>query len=365
MTLKYLYIDDDTKDEVGRIATDLSISEKLEVIYEPVSFFKDQVAHLLRNQHYDGLLLDLRLDLKKRENGEVVEFTATTLAQYLRSKVYDTEEPLRDFPILLCSQQNRIDMFEVDLSSHDLFDHKFRKEDVEKHAKDIGEKMIALAEGYKAISDAEDWNQILNYQSKTLDSRMFGRFINKTKSIASHEYARHIMREIIIPTTDLISESILAARLGIDDACTGWPELRETIFSSAKYTGVFSSKWERWWQPSIDRIFESLSGTSLSSLDAHRRVAILAEKTGILNLLVAPAIQHNSSYWYWTICQALKRPLDPSEGFRLSAHREPSSWQDYDYISLEALLERMHETDLHRELHPDDQIRFNIIKDSY
>ena len=367
MAIKYLYLDDDPREKVGQIARTLSIPGKLEVEYQSVNLFNNQVGQLIdQSQEFDGLLLDLRLDLEPRINGQRAEYTATTLAQFLRTKVYDHEVGINDFPIVLCSQQSKIGMYDADLSSHDLFDYKFPKEDVETRSVQISEKMVALVKGYHLIREAQDdWNHLLAFDVQRLDMRMFSRFTGRITNPAPHEYARYILRELLTPTNELIKEQILAARLGqtVNDA--SWPQLRDQVFGTAKYQGAFSQSWGRWWQPEVNRIFEEVCGTTISSLDAQQRVAALSEHTGINGLVAAKPIEFNHSTWYWTICEAYHTPIDPTEAFRLAPGREPLAWQDYDYISLKALLERLHDTDLQRSLHPDEQERFDAIREAY
>lgn len=366
MSVKYLYLDDDPERKVGQIARSLSIAGKLEVTYRSVSFFKPQIEQLLApDWEFDGLLLDLRLDQEPREDGQKAEYTATTLAQFLRTKVYDQEAGIKDFPIILCSQQSKIGMYESDLSSHDLFDYKFPKEDVEVRAEEISSKMVALVEGYRTIAAAQsDWSTMLAYDTSQLDARIFSRFTNRNTPVATHEYARHLLKGLLAPTNELIKESVLAARLGLATTNDAWPRLRDEVFGAARYSGAFGQSWERWWQPEVNRIFESLCGTPIPSLDAAERVAVLIEHTGLTGLVSAEPIALNHSTWYWTICEAYQAPLDPAEGFRL-AGIEPTAWQEYDYISLKALLEQLHNTELHRPLHPDEMVRFEAIRENY
>ena len=367
MSIRYLYLDDDPEEKVGQIASALSIPGQLVVEYRPVALFASQVEDLIgQSGQFDGLLLDLRLDQERRPNGQRAEYTATTLAQFLRTKVYDQEVKIKDFPIVLCSQQWKIGMYDADLSSHDLFDYKFPKEDVEKRAREISGKLMALVEGYRLIETAPGkWNEMLAYDAQSLDQRMFSRFAGRTVPIATHEYARYILRELLVPANELIKESVFAARLGLIGTGPGWDRLRDEVFPSARYAGAFSQSWVRWWQPEVNRIFEAICGTTLASLNGAQRVAALSEHTGIEGLVAAQPIMFNHSTWYWTICEALKTPLDPSEGFRLAPGHEPMAWQDYDYISLKALLERMHITELHRSLHPDEVERFDAIREEY
>ncbi|RYF47049.1 MAG: hypothetical protein EOO38_12935 [Cytophagaceae bacterium] len=243
--------------------------------------------------------------------------------------------------------------------------YEFPKEDVEVRAKEISSNLVALVEGYQTITAAQgNWSTMLAYNTAQLDARIFSRFTNRNTPAATHEYARHLLKGLLIPTSELIKEAILAARLGVTTTADGWPRLRDEVFGAARYQGAFGQSWERWWQPEVNRIFESLCGTPIASLDADERVAALVESTGLTELVAATPIELNQSTWYWTICEAYKTPLDPAEGFRL-AGSEPTVWQEYNYISLKALLEQLHTTDLHRSLHPDEALRFEAIRDNY
>ena len=142
-----------------------------------------------------------------------------------------------------------------------------------------------------------------------------------------------------------------------------WPRLRDEIFGRTRYNGAFSKSWPRWWSNEVTNLFEEISSYTLSSLDAQERVSALIDRTGLTKLTPAEPIKHNNSHWYWTICEVFRTPLDPAEGFKLASGREPLAWQDYDYVSLEALLEEKLTTDLDRSLHPDEVERYKLIRD--
>ena len=65
-----------------------------------------------------------------------------------------------------------------------------------------------------------------------------------------------------------------------------------------------------------------------------------------------------------TICKGNNRPLDPREGFKIVMSREHKAWQEYDYISLEAILEREGFEDRNIKPHPSEKERIDIIKKS-
>lgn len=365
---KYLYLDDDPDIKVLPIIDLLKKSGKIVIDRGFVTANPTQVESLLTGKEFDGLLVDFRLDQHAQPNGEKATYTATTLAQFLRSKVNHPESSLRDVPIVLCSQQPKFEVYNVDLTSHDLFDFRFRKDDLETKGDEIAEKLACLVEGYRTLgSHRGNWDKVLAYDTARLNKMVFGQFarLDGQPHLAIHEHAHFILKELLQTTSDLISERILAARLGVSISCSGWPALKDEVFAEARYQGVFASSWPRWWQPSVDDIFEQLCHTSLASLEAAERVECLTEATAIKDISINPPIEHNSSANYWTICQALQEPLDPTEGYRLRRSPEPAFWQEYDYISLKALLDRMHITKLERPLHPVDNERYEIIRLRY
>ena len=154
-----------------------------------------------------------------------------------------------------------------------------------------------------------------------------------------------ILKDLIYAKGVLINEKYLASRLGVDkDNSADWKALKER-FKEAKYSGVFADGWDRWWMFKVDNIFEEISDTYLSYLNAKERVAILKEKVDLQNLVFPLPIESkkgdvkNHSYRYWTVCKALRKPMDAGEGFRVYTRQEPKPWQEYEYVSLQALLD--------------------------
>ena len=157
--------------------------------------------------------------------------------------------------------------------------------------------------------------------------------------------------------TDVVHFELLwfSSRLGIDkNNSEDWERVKER-FEEAKYNGVFADGWDRWWMFKIDNIFEEISDTYLSYLDAKERVAILKEKLNLESLNFSQPIEENYSYDYWTVCKALAKPLDPMEGFRVYSTSEPKPWQEYEYVSIFALLNPQTLKDKDIKVHPLDK----------
>lgn len=345
MQYKYLYIDDESEDKVTPYAEGLS-NNALEVIPIQVGEVnKDFILNKL--SEYDGILMDLRTDIEQDKNGKFSDFTGAVWGQHVRDLV-TIGNLKKDIPIVLFSHEAKLkDVYFKDMTSNNIFDRFLTKnildnKDNEKIISKVIQKLVSLAKGYQVISSEKDFNSLLQIDTINLDSRIFSRFIQSdgtsNKNIPTHEYAQMILKDLIYAKGVLINEKYLASRLGIDkDKSKDWDNIKKGFYN-AKYNGVFSDGWDRWWMYEVDNIFEEISDTYLSYLDAKERVSILKEKLSLENLNFFQPIEENYSYDYWTVCKALAKPLDPMEGFRVYSTSEPKPWQEYEYVSLLALL---------------------------
>lgn len=329
--IKYLYIDDESNETVNSFTDGLKDEDALIIEYKHVDEINPKDFFINNLKDYDGLLLDLRTDeFSKNSN-----FTGSVWGQHVRDLSTDRRLDVKDVPIVLFSTDDKLkDTYFKDLTSNNIFDRFLTKGNRPKNAKI---KLISLAIGYKEISKEKDFNKLLKIETASLDPRIFSRF-SGGKNIPTHEYAQMILKDLIYAKGVLINEQYLAARLGIDiESSRDWNKVKE-IFDNAKYIGVFSDAWDRWWMFAVDKLFNEISGTYLSYLDAKERVEILKEKLKLEDIVVPKPITENESYDYWTICKALKKPLDPHEGFKVYTRSEPKPWQEYEYISLLAFL---------------------------
>lgn len=343
---KYIYIDDEKDSKVDSLIDNINrqgavIIEKC----ESMIFSKFVQWIQVYRKEYDGILLDLILNEKANSKNEIAEYTAPVIAQYLRTIATDGQ--MQNLPIVLCSTDERLDrLYTNDLTSHDLFDMRFRKDDTD-HYQMIAKELNSLATGYEEILQLQDIDKILKVDGSQLNDKIFARFYNRD-SIPEHEKAQFILKEMIFKTGPLIDEYVLAARLGIDiKKSSDWQILKDTVFAIAKYKGVFSDGWDRWWMYEVNNIFKSLTGTNLSYINAEDRVRLLKDKLALENLLVFEPSKYCFSTRYWTIDINSKEPLDPSEGFRVATSVEPKSWQEYNYISPYSALERIGQFSVH------------------
>lgn len=356
--IKYLYIDDESNETVNSFTEGLT-DENLIIEYKHVDAIDSKDFFINNLKDYDGLLLDLRTDeFSKNSN-----FTGSVWGQHVRDLSTDSKLNVKDVPIVLFSTDEKLRAtYFKDLTSNNIFDRFLTKGNSPDNAK---RKLISLANGYQEISKGKDFNKLLKIDTINLDPRIFSRFEGE-EDIPAHEYAQMILKDLIYAKGILINEKYLAARLGIDkDISSDWNKVKE-VFAVTKYKGVFSDGWDRWWMFAIDKIFNEISGTFLTYLDAKERVAIIKEKLGLKELSCPEPIDKNESYDYWTVCKALKKPLDPHEAFKVYTRSEPKPWQEYEYISLSAWLEKspiIEEKNI--VIHPMDKEKLNVKLEKY
>jgi hypothetical protein len=355
--VKYLFIDDEKDLSTEAITDGFNDTGIITVIYHRAENFKDQLIYFDKELiKYDGLIIDLRLDGNLSQN---LRYTAVSLAQEIRTKAA-TKKGYIDVPIILCSTDQKIKaLYEKDQTSHDLFDYHILKE-ASPNWREHSLKLKTIAAGYKTIKRLGfNLEKIFGRDISKLDQRILGKFLDKN-IFPVHALAGHIIKEIIEQPGPLINDLYLASRLGIDiKKSTDWEKLINQHFNDAKYTGVFSTGWDRWWADCVIEIFNRLTGQRLSTLKAIDRVTLLKEKTKLNKLTAATPIDNSVSTNFWTICEYYKKPLDPMEGFKVFSYKELRPWQDERYLSFEAAAERK------GKIHPTEKARLEFAKKTH
>lgn len=363
MKYKVLYIDDEVnsgREQIETIKDALEVTGLLDVEIYQVDELQ-VIIEKIKKEDFEAVILDLELDSAANSRGEIVTYKAPTLAQNIREQ--SAEHNKLDIPIILCSTNDKIKKsYKKDLSSHDLFDMRFDKGLRDYH--EVTKEISSLIQGYKIINKKHlKFHELLETPEEVIDSRIYSSLL-LTESLPAYNIAQLIVKELIFINGPLIPEELLAVRLGIDvEKSAGWNELKEK-FSAARYTGVFSSGWNRWWMHKVLSIFREITGKNLVSLDAVEKVELIKSKTGISEIKHPERIEMCQSYNFWTLCKGYHKPLDPREGFKIIMAREPKVWQDYDYISLHAVLERegFEERGIHP--HPSEIKRIELIKET-
>lgn len=326
----FIYLDDE---DVQATVDSLTYHRNIEITVRKAEGFETELDSLNFSE-LDGIILDYRLDGNQEGGG--VSYKAPALAQELRNRV--TEKQIKkDFPIILCSTDDKIRLLNSDETSNDLFDFRFLK-NTELNPKKVSFIFKILAEGYRTIeSSKNDLSDVIKRDINEIDERVFSKFIDKI--VPTHEIARHINHQLIRETGPLIDKYMLLARLGLVDNEKS-SELIKLYFEDCFYKGVFHEGWQRWWMDKIKNKFTELTGKTLANLDAFQRVDLLKRATSI-DLESAKPLEFSKSNRFWTICQYTNSPLDPLEGFKL-ANEPILSWQEPRYISLFAIAEQMH-----------------------
>jgi len=343
--MKYLYIDDENgTPEISTLNgfNDLKIIEVERFPlseYREFSSLKIELINRISNNTFDGLIVDLRLD---GTGSDRTEFNATAITSELRSVAARGE--ILSFPIILCSTESNIKQtYDTDKTSHDLFDYKINKSNENPAWKKMSYKLASLANGYKWLQSQKHENKdIFDFNDrKNLDERIIERIDNFS---VPYDYAHFVVKHFFHQTNPLINEKVLAARLGVDIQKTPpeiWNHLKNEILKKIKFNGIFSDGWNRWWANDLISWFEEISGENLAFISAEKRVKFLIEKFSLKELEVAQPLRFCNSSEFWSICEAYKVPIDPLEAFRIFTTVDTKPWEEYKYISLLAILERI------------------------
>ncbi|WGF91535.1 hypothetical protein [Aequorivita marisscotiae] len=361
MAYNLIYVDDEVNKR-DTFADSLSDKTKLLIkTWSPSKIEKTRDDLISKKNTIDGIILDLKLDGIKNEE-DTANYTAPSLAQAIRSKF--AEEGFKyEIPIfLLTSQDNLEKLYKYDLTSHDLFDFLFFKQKLGE-VNNYTNKIVSIITAYKTIASVnKNLDKILKINIDELGIIVFSsKYYSPEATI--YDISKFILRKIILLEGVLISENLLAARLGIDTEASGkgWLQLKEKL-TPMKYEGIYSDCWERWWNHKLINIWREFFPHSqpLIRLNADERVALLSEKFKLKNLIAAKPISKAKGNRFWTVCKVYKKPLDIRDGIMIESLQE-ESWHDKSYISLESVLERDY-TDKNFIIHPTEINRVKELK---
>ncbi len=365
--MKYLYLDDEI-DSSLRAYTRQVAPEGGALSIEPAhpGAYNDQIESAM-GEEYDGLILDLRLDLATSADGTRADYRAPTLAQEIRTRAAEdllgeSHRGRGEYPIALWSTDERLDQsYARDNTSHDLFDLLCVKEHLvsdspdvpsEKKAPAVGRRLCSLVEGYRRIKalrteigPEEQFYRYLGFEAVPdfLDERLaqLVPFDSAPENRPAHEYARFIRREVLESAGPLLDRRTMAAQLGIDaERSDDFDLLLERVFGEAVYTGVFHEGWPRWWAEPVQDLTEKLAGTELRALAAPERVAILHGATALEGLHPAEPLVEGDGNEFWVVCRATDRGIDPRDGFVVDTGRR-YPWQRDQYVSRYAVQQRL------------------------
>lgn len=364
MPIKYLCLDDEATKVEPIVQLLQQANSELQIeVRTPVQF--DDEVRQLGKAKCDGLLLDLRLDRAADSEGKRVHYRALSLAQELRTRMTEGEMP--SYPLVLWSVDDNFKLsYDKDETSHDLFDKQYYKAAVTTDSRAIiAKEMIDLASGYKTINLMKSrtvkniYGRLIDFPDAfdVLDERI-AYDIAENRSYPAHVFARSILRNLIIGGGPLIDEALLAARLGVDPTHSAdWEKLKSRFAGVAKYSGVFSSAWPRWWMFKLASQWKELHPSApLQRLEASERVTILKKAYKLNHLNVAKALEPKYDSRFWYVCKFLKAPISPTDSVQLSVDRR--EWQDGIYSSLKAVIDRLHKANGY-EIHSFERARID------
>ncbi len=351
--MRYLYFDDEppaaVKSYVDAITT---VDTDGDLVIDHLSPRPwDEMVLLLREEQYDGVILDLRLDemvMWDRDRKIKAQYRAQEIAQKIRVEASDSI--LADIPIVLWSTDQNLNNsgFSRDSTPKDLFDFKVVKTKIVDNARSIKMKLVALSNGYCRIGKCYNGSLIniacclsIEDDEITMDPRVFSYFDSNFKPTV-HDVARYILDHIIRIPGPFITSDLLATRLGVKISNSeNWTKFAEKVLIDLKYKGVFSEGWDiysmyllqKWWTD----VFAKHG--SLRKLSSTQRVKIINDAYPEYGLKPIDPSESSPKGFYWYNCVATNKPVSQLDSFIVSnPHKLP--WQENRYISFDAILKR-------------------------
>lgn len=185
------------------------------------------------------------------------------------------------------------------------------------------------------------------------------RLIEKTISFISDFLTENLLKK----TGILISENILATRLGINkNASSDWLKVLKKL-EEHKYKGVFSEGWKRWWMSGLENWWSSelQIEKSLRSTKASDKVNILKEKLELNGLVPLEKVEKSKSETFWTNCVGSGVAIDTVDGLLIAGQDNYFPWQDKNYISYKEALNPKRK-DIWKKLSPSEKHKIELLK---
>ncbi|MGD1456754.1 hypothetical protein [Vibrio harveyi] len=372
MSTSFLYIDDDEYQDLSRLISKLDADKNISIKHVQVMEIPEVLAEF-KNGSYSGFIIDQELT-KMSQDRKRVPYHGTTLAQHLRTEM--TTGTISHCPIILLSNNRVIvETFKPDDTSADLFDYVIVKDSltnpefVDRAQRTLKDVVTAyqIANEVKSSDDMSDADiqKLLSCnesQFKYLDNR-FKDFL-RSKSEMPHAIVSLIYSTLVRSAGTLVTEKMLATKLGVDIASSDdWHKITQQL-SFAEYRGIFSNLKPRWWMSSINQWWynNSESGLPLQSLSCEERVDELNEIFEFENLkpIEIKYAGRDQSDKVWVNCVVSGTPLDPYDALRA---RETGlmPWEQPKYLDILTVLQRDHAKKGYK-IHSDDIEKRDILK---
>ncbi len=363
MSTKYLYVDDDETQKLEELIAELEFHAggQLKITHTQTRPMKE-IQRMFSEGGYDGLMIDQKLDAAN-EKGDVAGYWGTSLAQDCRTEMIGNQMEVA--PIVLFSNEDvYVKYFDKDQSAHNLFDYTVGKTKVSKsesYAYQASHILIGLATSYKIAKE----NVIPKIGSSAKIQEILGPLLNWNDNVYKYcdkrfvEYAESkledvhtlislILHNLVRSAGMLVTESMLATRLGVDiQRSKGWDEFK-MLLEDSKYRGVFSSLKDRWWFSAIEDWWydNELNDQPLRGLTAIERVESIKEVTGCEGLvpLVPKYTNGTQSEKYWVNCIVSDTPLDICDAILVSKP-DLMSWEQPIYLDPQVTHDREYDRD--------------------
>jgi CheY-like chemotaxis protein len=281
-----------------------------------------------------GLLMDIDLSNESQSKESGLGLTADIRAAQHR-------ETTPAFPIVRFSYRDKVAAnIGSDSSSDDSFDLKIDKDRLSNEGvvASVQQKLLGVAEVYAGVgksSTAEVFG---------LDEEHWAAWGSRTFSeelrLSDRTYVKARLVVLGLVTSGfLISEDVLAARLGVDRGSSkGWAELTKAL-SSIGYTGLSSKHFQRWWARGLEEWWaESTPDNPLAGTNIADRHAALSKRfEGLVPLKMR---EDSPGQRPWRGCELTYEetgeflPLDPSRAVRFRARMTVPDWADPTYAAL-------------------------------
>ncbi len=343
--VKALFVDDETEKMIPVCAKLNNNKMGVEVTLESPLKFDEAVEFMPKIAlAYDAILTDYKLNganIIKNELSYNTKYTGIVFAQVFRELVSENKVA-KDIPIILTSKDEYFrDSFNKEITGHDLFDWRVTKDDLSNHSETVCKVIHSLIHGYKTISNFlhsrnKDYLVLFGIHSSEMYpsiSVVMDSYLDK--GYKPHAFSNFIIKKLIRFQGALISEELLAAKLGIDiSKSNDWEKLCEEKLNNVRYKGVFWELEKRFWLHRLDEWWNTIDSYNYyENISATERVDLIKNNTGLQQLVAAKPIEEGYSDYYDTICILSKKPLSKEDSF-LVASESQEPWQLRDYISI-------------------------------
>ncbi|EOX4432435.1 hypothetical protein ACIL2V_002606 [Vibrio alginolyticus] len=366
MPIRYLYVDDDQTEKLEELIKELIYhsGDQLEIVHTQTRPMKE-IQKLFEEGNFDGLMIDQKLDAAN-ELGDIAGYWGTSLAQDCRTEMIGGQ--MKTAPIVLFSNEEvYVRYFDKDQSAHNLFDFTLGKTAVskfEQYAHQASHILIGLACSYQiaqkhiltnmgtGISTQEMLAPLLGWDEsiyKYTDSRFIEYIESKFEDI--HTLISLILNNLVRSAGILVTEPMLATKLGVDFAKSeDWDNLKK-LLSASKYSGVFSTLKERWWFSKVEDWWYDceVSHHPMRGLTSLERVEAIKQATGLTQLIpIQPKYKNGiQSEKFWINCIVSDTPLDICDAILVSKP-DLMPWEQPIYLDPQITYER----DYSRERYP-------------